>query len=76
MAHARAAAGRTDRLTITLADDQRQQVAAIAKKRRTSEASIIRLAVDDFLAAQGVSGARPARNAVAESSPSYRAKGG
>jgi hypothetical protein len=76
MARARNAAARTDRLTITLADDQRQQIAAIAKKRRTSEASIVRLAVDDFLAAQGIDGSHQAKSAVAEASPRYHAKGG
>lgn len=44
----------SDRLTITLGEDQRRQVAAMARQRRTSEASIIRWAVDEYLAAHRV----------------------
>jgi len=42
-----------DRLTVTLGDDQRQRIASIARERRTSEATIIRWAVDEYIAGYG-----------------------
>lgn len=48
---------KAERLTITLGDDQRRQVEAIARDRRTSSASIIRLAVDEFIAGNAIDGA-------------------
>ena len=39
----------TDRLTVTLANDQREKVAAIARKGRTSAATIIRQAIDSYV---------------------------
>jgi hypothetical protein len=41
-----------DRLTISLGEDQRLRIAEIARQRRTSEAAVIRWAVDRFLADQ------------------------
>lgn len=41
---------KSERLTITLAAEQRRQVAAIAHERRTSEATVIRWAVDKYVA--------------------------
>jgi predicted transcriptional regulator len=42
-----------ERLTITLGEDQRRQIAAIAQRRRTSAASIIRWAIDEYIARDG-----------------------
>lgn len=38
------------RLTITMGDDQRGQVELIARRRRTSAASVIRWAIDAYVA--------------------------
>jgi predicted transcriptional regulator len=38
-----------ERLTITLGRGQRQKLAKIAHERRTSTATVIRWAVDDFI---------------------------
>jgi hypothetical protein len=51
---------RPKRLTITLARGQRGKIEAIAKRRRTSAATVIRWAVDKYLAAKTVK-ARGAR---------------
>ncbi len=40
---------RSERLTVTLGDDQRRRIAAIARQRRTSAATVIRWAVDRYL---------------------------
>lgn len=40
---------KSERLTITLADDQRRRITAIARQRRTSAATVIRWAVDKYL---------------------------
>jgi len=44
-----------ERLTITLGQDQRRRISIIARERRTSEASIIRWAVDEYIAAHAQS---------------------
>lgn len=38
-----------DRLTITLGEDQRRRVSEIARQHRTSVATVIRWAVDQYL---------------------------
>jgi predicted transcriptional regulator len=56
-------ATKADRLTITLGTGQRRQLADIARRLRTSRATIIRWALDDYIARNGVSkqrgGSRP-----------------
>lgn len=42
----------SDRLTISLGEDQRPRIAEIARQQRTSEAAVIRWAVDRFIADQ------------------------
>lgn len=43
---------KSERLTITLGGGQRKQIASIAKQRRTSAATIIRWALDEYIEAQ------------------------
>lgn len=45
------ASDRSERLTITLGKGQRSRIALIAKKRRTSAATVIRWALDEYIAA-------------------------
>jgi hypothetical protein len=52
--------GKSRRLTITLAKGQRGRIEAIARRRHTSAATVIRWAVDKYLAAKTVK-ARAAR---------------
>lgn len=52
-------AAKARRLTITLGGDQRRQIESIAKERRTSAATVIRWAVDDYLSAHNASAAHP-----------------
>jgi predicted transcriptional regulator len=40
---------KSERLTITLGPDQRRQLTKIAQRRRTSTATVIRWAVDDYI---------------------------
>ncbi|MBK9126359.1 MAG: hypothetical protein IPM13_00960 [Phycisphaerales bacterium] len=42
---------RSERLTVTLGKGQRARINAIAKRRRTSVATVIRWALDEYLAA-------------------------
>jgi hypothetical protein len=48
---------RSDRLTITFGKGQRGKIEAIAKKRRTSAATVIRWALDEYIAAHTKGGA-------------------
>ena len=41
---------KSERLTITLGVDQRRQIAALARNQRTSEAAVIRWALDEYIA--------------------------
>jgi predicted transcriptional regulator len=41
------------RLTITLGDDQRREIESIARERRTSSATVIRWAIDQYISEQG-----------------------
>lgn len=50
---ARVQKGQTERLTVTLGRGQRSRIAALAKTRRTSVATVIRWALDDYIAANG-----------------------
>ena len=43
--------GKPERLTITLGSGQRRRIEAIAKKRRTSAATVIRWALDEYIEA-------------------------
>lgn len=42
---------KSERLTITLGSDQRRKLNAIARKRRTSAATVIRWALDEYIEA-------------------------
>lgn len=50
---ARVQKGQTERLTVTLGRGQRSRIAALARTRRTSVATVIRWALDDYIAANG-----------------------
>lgn len=50
--------GRSERLTITLGSDQRRKLAVIARKRRTSAATVIRWALDEYIASKTDDGNR------------------
>lgn len=43
-----------DRLTITLGAGQRRKLAAIAKRRRTSQATVVRWALDEYIVKNSV----------------------
>ncbi len=49
---------KAERLTITLGDDQRRKIASIAREDRTSIATIIRQAVDCYIARRSLKGPR------------------
>jgi hypothetical protein len=49
---------KSNRLTITLAKGQRGRIEAIAKRRHTSAATVIRWAVDKYLATKTVKARR------------------
>lgn len=51
----RESADKADRLTITLGKGQRARIAAIARMRRTSAATVIRWALDEYIAANAKS---------------------
>jgi hypothetical protein len=46
--------GKPERLTITLGGGQRRKIEAIAKSRRTSAATVIRWALDEYIEANAV----------------------
>lgn len=48
--------GKTGRITVTLGSDQRKKVAEIAKQRRTSEATVVRWALDTYIASSQPNG--------------------
>lgn len=55
---------KSQRLTITLGNDQLRQIATLAKRRRTSAAAVIRWALDAYIAENKVkTGASPQESA-------------
>jgi predicted transcriptional regulator len=55
-------ATKTDRLTITLGAGQARQIAAIARRLRTSRATIIRWALDEYIERNALSTQRGRRS--------------
>lgn len=43
------ARAKSERFTVTLGDDQRRKIAEIARQRRTSEATVVRWALDTYI---------------------------
>ena len=56
-----------ERLTITLGAGQRKRISAIASQRRTSAATVIRWALDEYIAANAADGVPKLRHRTVRS---------